>query len=283
MKRLNWISMLALTCSLSLIGCGSEEPDPTGDDAPSKQELAEQLASGKADSMTDWCAVFDWYDDGICDDFCALPDGDCATDDYDPCGGLSCGDDCSVCDPSDPNCFETAVIKMCQPDGTCAASVAMCGGDDTNNDDGGGDYEPCGGLSCGDTCTICDPTDPDCAETSVIKMCQADGTCAASVPTCDDYDPCEGLACGESCSLCAPGDTDCYETADLKFCQADGTCSGVEPDSCDPDGEYDPCGGLACGDLCTLCDPSDPDCFETAVIKQCNDEGVCSATAAVCE
>lgn len=274
-----------LACAF-LAACGAPVQDSPDDSEPSKSELAERLADGKADHMVDWCEKFDWYDDGICDDFCVNPDPDCATDDYAPCGGLTCGESCSVCDPNDPDCYETAVLKECQPDGTCSAAVAECGDDDTNNDNGS--YDPCGGLTCGETCTSCDPTDPDCFETAVVKMCQADGTCSATVPECDGgdhddaYNPCEGLTCGESCSTCDPADPDCYETAVLKYCQADGSCSGIEPASCTA--EYDPCDGKTCGNPCSLCDPNDPDCFETLELKVCNPEGVCvsETTSATC-
>lgn len=40
---------------------------------------------------------------------------------------------------------------------------------------------------------------------------------------------------------------------------------------------YDPCDAKDCGDLCTICDPDDGSCFETAVTKACNLNGVCSA------
>ena len=326
--------LFAAVVMFTVAACGVESDEPQPDTRPSKSELAERLSDGRADTNVDWCDIFDWYDDGVCDDFCLQPDPDCSSTDpgdggYEPCGGLSCGDACSVCDPSDPNCFETAVLKMCQPDGTCAATVPVCDGGDTYEPcgglscgdscsvcdpsdpncfetavlkmcqpdgtcaatvpqcDGGDDaYEPCGALSCGDSCSLCDPSDPDCVETAVLKMCQPDGTCAATVPVCDggdgDWTPCGGLACGDSCTTCAPNDPDCVETAELKFCQADGTCMGVEPQTCDPTDQWDPCEGKTCGDSCTLCDPDDPTCVETLSIKECNDEGVCSDTLPVC-
>ncbi|HJL19368.1 MAG TPA: prolipoprotein diacylglyceryl transferase [Sandaracinaceae bacterium LLY-WYZ-13_1] len=51
-------------------------------------------------------------------------DGTCRG--YDPCAGRSCGDTCTICAPDDPDCFETAVVKLCQPDGSCAPTVPEC-------------------------------------------------------------------------------------------------------------------------------------------------------------
>ena len=51
---------------------------PTGEEqAPDKEDIAGQLADGKADTSVDWCARWDWYDDGDCDQFCLKPDPDC--------------------------------------------------------------------------------------------------------------------------------------------------------------------------------------------------------------
>jgi len=46
---------------------------------------------------------------------------------------------------------------------------------------------------------------------------------------------------------------------------------------------YASCAGKACGDSCTLCAPGDPNCFETAVIKQCDVSGTCGASAPACD
>ena len=44
---------------------------------------------------------------------------------YDPCGGKKCGERCNLCPPSTPGCFETALIKMCHPDGQCKPATAV--------------------------------------------------------------------------------------------------------------------------------------------------------------
>jgi len=74
-----------------------------------------------------------------------------------------------------------------------------------SDDDDPPPYDPCAGKSCGDRCTICDPADPDCVETSVLKQCQPDGTCAATVPECSDDCRTHGCAEGEHCAFCWGG------------------------------------------------------------------------------
>ena len=46
------------------------------------------------------------------------------------------------------------------------------------------EYVPCEGLDCGQECQLCDPADPDCVETEVIKRCTTGGTCSAGPTTC---------------------------------------------------------------------------------------------------
>lgn len=199
-------------------------------------------------------------------------DGD-PSEGYDPCEGRVCGDTCTVCAPDDPDCVETAVLKACNAGGECVAETPdLC-------TDPAPEYDPCEGLACGEQCFSCDPNDPDCFETTVVKLCDEEGRCmAGEPPECTDpepptYDPCEGRACGESCTVCDPANPDCSETGVLKACDPEGQCVAETPDLCG--GDYDPCAGLTCGDPCTACDPNDPDCIETAVPKFCNAEGTC--------
>ena len=49
------------------------------DGAPTKDEVAERYADGKADGV-DFCELYGWYGDAICDSFCPLPDPDCEED-----------------------------------------------------------------------------------------------------------------------------------------------------------------------------------------------------------
>src|SRR5688572_13131312 len=62
----------SIIMSLTLVSaCTSSTPE----DEITKDE-ARQLG-GKSDDGTDYCALFGWYGDGICDDFCPNPDPDC--------------------------------------------------------------------------------------------------------------------------------------------------------------------------------------------------------------
>jgi hypothetical protein len=45
---------------------------------------------------------------------------------YNPCGAKKCGDSCTICAPDAKDCVETAVVKMCQPDGKCDATTPKC-------------------------------------------------------------------------------------------------------------------------------------------------------------
>lgn len=88
-----------------------------------------------------------------------------------PCGAKACGDTCTVCPPGDPGCVEAAVLKQCQPDGSCAPSVPVCQPKP---------YDPCAGKTCGATCKVCPPGDADCFETAELKACDAKGACTSS-------------------------------------------------------------------------------------------------------
>ncbi len=173
--------------------------------------------------------ISDTNDPALCEDY-----GD--DDEYDPCDGLTCGDECSLCAPDDDDCVETTEIKVCDADGECVSDTndpALC-------EDDGDEYDPCDGLTCGDECSLCAPDDDDCAETMEIKVCNADGKCVSDTNDpelckgdddndANDYDPCEGLTCGDQCTLCPPDDDDCAETTVMKYCDSAGECSAQQP------------------------------------------------------
>ncbi|RLB55812.1 MAG: hypothetical protein DRI34_09990, partial [Deltaproteobacteria bacterium] len=62
-----------LTWSVVFVSCGGTSG--SADEQLSKDQVR-QL--GKADWWDDFCELFGWYGDGVCDEFCPLPDPDCA-------------------------------------------------------------------------------------------------------------------------------------------------------------------------------------------------------------
>lgn len=85
-------------------------------------------------------------------------------------------------------------------------SIMACGGESPDNESARSSavYNPCGELNCGEPCSLCAPDDFGCVETAVLKVCQEDGTCSASVPMCEPPAPsCDDIECGpgEHCEL----------------------------------------------------------------------------------
>lgn len=241
------------------LSCG----DPCSECPPEDDDCAEPTA-------TKYCTA---------DGECQSEEPKCEDDDYDPCEGLACGDLCSLCPPDDEDCVETAALKRCNADGECGADF------EDNCPVNPDPYEPCEGLSCGDTCSECPPDDEECVETTAVKYCTADGECQLEEPKCEgeEYDPCGGLACGDICSLCPPDDDDCVETAALKRCNVDGECGADFGPGCPGESDpYDPCEGLSCGDSCSVCPSDDDDCYETAVLKYCDADGECVMSEPSC-
>lgn len=72
---------------------------------------------------------------------------------------------------------------------------------------------------------------------------------------------------------CTPGDS---KEVDCNTCACNPQGVWVCTKRACPGGNYKPCGGKACGDRCTICDPADPNCVETAVVKYCDDQENCS-------
>jgi len=84
------------------------------------------------------------------------------------CLGKSCGDACNPCGPD--HVCPTFVASACDRFGRCVGDVPwIC-------------YDPCAGKSCADECWLCPPDAPECAETAVVKACDATGTCVPRTP-----------------------------------------------------------------------------------------------------
>lgn len=256
----NLISLIAGCCLLA--ACGSVEPEPTGptDDASSEQLSKPEARNraAKADNGIDYCAELGWYGDGICDDFCAMPDPDCA--------------DTPACN-TDSDC---AAGEYCQP-GFC---YFYCSVDDedccTDNhclplpdDDPQDPDEPEDVYPPGDECDV----DADCGEGEMCEQAFCPAFCAevdgedccpdACVPVdpqpeddecdvdadCGDGEVCQETICG---AVCAEGATCCPQVC----------VPSPDPveDECDTDADCES-GEFCQPGLCLLyCSVDDPGC-----------------------
>jgi len=87
------------------------------------------------------------------------------------CVGKACGDACNPCGPE--RTCPTLIPSACDRFGSCVGEVPwLC-------------YDPCGGKACGAACTACPPDAADCAETMVVKACDATGRCVPAPAACD--------------------------------------------------------------------------------------------------
>ena len=255
----------------------------------------------------------------------------------------ACGDELNEVAPSRPtrrifmlrNVLAFTAVALIAA--ACGSRQSLGSGDDNlntggtsgsggGNTGGGGNsvgWDPCSGLPCGAECTVCDPKDPDCNETTVLKFCASDGSCGQAYPECGppsvckvDND-CPGI--GAPCQECPEGGYACpwtkcengqctggFDSCQGQMCKDDGDCPAIlAPCQPCPDGSvscpwtkcengqctggfdgckgYDPCGGKGCGDSCTVCPPNDPSCSETAVLKYCDGGGNCAPSYPKCE
>lgn len=68
--------------------------------------------------------------------------------------------------------------------GVAASGGSVFGGGTTSTSV----YQPCAGKSCGDTCTLCAPGDPNCSEAAVLKSCDLSGQCLVGTVNCSTAD-----------------------------------------------------------------------------------------------
>ena len=134
-------------------------------------------------------------------------------------------------------------------------------------------YDACLDKECGESCTICDPNEPNCIQPAVISACNSQGQCVAETPgMCEaPYEPCDGKMCGELCSPCDPSDALCVAPAVITACSAQGECVASSPDLC----EADLCEGVTCP-------ATKPYCSGNAVIGG-SGEGTCNPKNGECE
>lgn len=222
---------------------------------------------------------------------------------YNPCDNKLCGESCALCDPADPDCVESQIMRFCDANGACADMFPRCDApvECTSDADcpqidacppcpeggtscptsvcmngqcdvawpGCGNYDPCVGKLCGEGCSVCDPADPNCAQPAVMMYCDQTGACGMNFPACDSGQCSTDADCpqmGAPCTACPGGGASCPNVACMN-----GMCVG----SWDGCPGYAPCENKACGDSCTICDPADPSCAETSVAKFCDANGQC--------
>lgn len=228
---------------------------------------------------------------------------------WEPCKGKTCGDECAPCDPTDPDCALPGTSMACNKGGECVPAdpaVLDCGPTDPDACTPGEvfptpddcntctcpesgkkseaicsmmpcvEWVPCKDKACGAECFPCDPADPDCALPGVQMVCNKGGECVSEDPSaldCGSTDP----------NVCTPGGV--FEAPDgcnTCTCPASGkkdeaactemACIGWEP-----------CKDKACGDVCSPCDPADPDCPIADIETLCDDGGACVEGPVACK
>lgn len=102
--------------------------------------------------------------------------------------------------------------------------------------DGGG-YEPCAGKQCGDSCELCDPSDPSCMLSDAALACDASGACVAGGVECPEpaaCDPQGANTCGEGNACCFVGRCGPIVIGDQGRCEpADPVTHDCKPCACE--------------------------------------------------
>lgn len=216
MKRLIAVMSLAVLA----VACGEPETVKVGQ--MTKEEA--RALDGKADHGGDFCADFDWYGDGVCDEFCPNPDPDCGSCDdgstlHPLCDIRPACDDGEVSAVKD-GCWACVDAQTCQPT------------PEPNDCDDGSTVDP-----------LCDIRET-CADGQVSAVqngcfvCVDPANCEPAPPNCDD-----GSALSPFCdarSACPDGQESVVQN---------GCWVCVDPLTCEPtgdDGDDDRgCGGIA--------------------------------------
>jgi hypothetical protein len=168
------------------------------------------------------------------------------------CDERTIGSDCTIVDHQPtPECCEGNVHLVCRPITCSGTDPAICPGMFEEAVQSGmcGGYVPCAGKACGESCDVCDPTDPECAQGDALFTCNSSGTCVVGMAECPVPEMCEL----EAANTCRAG----------KACCAVGRCGPIENGQgiCEPaDPETGGCIRCACETEpggCPICNSPD--------------------------
>ena len=73
MKRVNFAHLRVCVILAAFLAAGCSD-EGKGEEEMTKDDVRDM---GKADWWDDFCELFGWYGDGVCDDFCPRPGPDC--------------------------------------------------------------------------------------------------------------------------------------------------------------------------------------------------------------
>ncbi len=199
------------------------------------------------------------------------------------CAGAPCGTMCTIdpCPGANPPCLAPSIVGACDGAGTCVPI-----------DKGGPScpqpVDPCLDQPCGTACGPCDPLNPTCVDPSgaptPLFACDGMGHCVPGPLGCPGFDPCANVPCGMPClPPCDPAMTPgCVVWPANLVCDASGACVDISMVVCAPPPPWEPCVGKVCGDPCTLCPPTDPNCMEPPGAKACDVTGACVPDPVMC-
>jgi hypothetical protein len=147
------------------------------------------------------------------------PEPDAGT--WDPCAGLSCGEECASCPPAvaPARCPPVPATSptACNARGECVAADAfVC------------TPQECAGKACGVACETSCPKDAPCPAPVV---CDGNGACVPRVNgVCPASPACAGKTAGDGCAVdppCRQSTPPCLMPSIAGACQADGSCMPI--------------------------------------------------------